>query len=259
MRLIATFAFGFVLFACSSSDSTAKTGDTASADSAADAVDTTTTQSALALSTTGTPTSVQNAFTPAGCVTSATAGTKTTYTFTSCSGPYGLTTVNGAIDVDLGLSKSGETAHLTSTALSVNSATLNLDLDVTSTATSVSLTSNSTATGPRGGTLTLAGTYTATFDQAAQCVSLDGSWSTKFDDLTWSTSASVGRALAAPPQRLVAIAHRAHGIAGVPELQREHVAQHGVILDNHDVERHPRILAASARKPRPATKSQQAG
>lgn len=182
MRLMASFAFGFVLFACSSSDSTP---ETASSAHAADSVDATTTESALAIATTGSA-----SFEPAGCETSATAGSKTTYTFAGCSGPYGLVKVSGTIEVDLGATKAGATAHLTSSGLSVNGATLNLDLDVTETATSVTIASNSTATGSRGGALTFAGSYTASFDQAAQCVSLTGNWSTKFDDLTWATSAT---------------------------------------------------------------------
>jgi len=132
-------------------------------------------------------------FTPAGCATATTSGNQVTYTFTACTGPYGMTKLTGTVIVQFSLAGlSSMEIEVASTGLLVGAATL--DLSATATydkgATTYTLTVASTTKGTsaRAGAITQMGMYTITWD--ATCLQLDGTFSSGFRAETWSTAIS---------------------------------------------------------------------
>ncbi len=85
-------------------------------------------------------------------------------------------------------------ADVSTTGLSVNGATMNLASQATytvnGTAKKLVVTTDGSGTGPRGNSLARMGSYTLAWDDASQCGSLDGAWSTVVGGDTWSTSIS---------------------------------------------------------------------
>ncbi len=121
---------------------------------------------------------------PQGCVVATRAGNTVTYVFTDCTGPYGLVTLNGTlVAVYTPHAGGGVQAVVTGTAFRANAAVFDLNATVVATETSgvkrAQVTAQSEGTGPRGGAFTRDGAYTATYDPAAGCVTLDGAWQTK--------------------------------------------------------------------------------
>src|SRR5690606_22492615 len=70
-------------------------------------------------------------FSPSDCVTALAEQGVVTYSLDNCSGPYGLTGLNGQAVVTYSLAGSVLTANLTSTALSVNDGTMTLNASAT--------------------------------------------------------------------------------------------------------------------------------
>ena len=121
---------------------------------------------------------------PQGCVVATRTGNTVTYVFTNCTGPYGLVKLNGTVvAVYTPHAGGGVQAVVTSTGFKANEATFDLNATVIGTETNgvkkAQVTARSEGTGPRGGTFTRDGAYTATYDPASECVTLDGSWQTK--------------------------------------------------------------------------------
>jgi hypothetical protein len=130
-------------------------------------------------------------FTPASCVTVSSARNVVTYVLASCTGPYGLGHVSGTLTATYTPQPGGALkVDLAATGLSVNSATVDvtasaLVTDVASKRT-VTVTSASRAVAARGGTVTHAGNYTASWD--GTCLSLGGTFTTTVGIASWTTA-----------------------------------------------------------------------
>lgn len=120
---------------------------------------------------------------PEGCLTTTVTGNTVKYVFDDCSGPYGLVHVTGTVTAVYGWGQGGVVkVTLTGSGVKVNQATLDLAATVSaSQAGSVKraeVTTSADGTGKRGVTVHREGSYTITFDQATNCVTVDGAWST---------------------------------------------------------------------------------
>jgi hypothetical protein len=131
--------------------------------------------------------------TPAGCATQSVVNNVATYTFTSCTGPYGLLSFTGSVQatytVTLGPPASLK-LDLTGTAQTQNGGTLNLKssaiISGPPTNRTAVVTESSSAVSARGNSISHTGSYTAGWD--GMCVSLGGNWSTTAALLTWATT-----------------------------------------------------------------------
>jgi hypothetical protein len=130
-------------------------------------------------------------FSPDGCVTATVEGVKVTYLLTDCTGPYGLIHVSGTIVGTFSLVQGGVQVDLKGTELAVNRATMDLDalatLLVSGPARELTVESSSRGVGPRGNSITHAGSYVVTWDVEAACMTLEGSWQTQIGARTWWT------------------------------------------------------------------------
>jgi hypothetical protein len=132
---------------------------------------------------------------PAGCLTTTVTGATVVYTLDDCTGPYGLVHLTGAVTAVYSHGASGE-VDVTITGSGIKANTSSFDLDATVKATEVNgvrsavVTCNSAGTGPRGNTLSRKGGYTASFDPASGCVTVNGTWSTTAGARTASTVVS---------------------------------------------------------------------
>ena len=130
-----------------------------------------------------------------GCVTATRALNVVTYVMVDCTGPYGLVHVSGTMVVTYTRQADGSVKAVGSgTGLQVNGGTLDLDATAIYSRNAAGLeTANvethGKGTGPRGNTADRTGSYVVTRDQAAGCVTLDGTWSTQWNGgrLTSST------------------------------------------------------------------------
>lgn len=116
------------------------------------------------------------AFQPSGCVQSTAAGATVTYTFTNCSGAYGLASVSGTLRATFSeVTPSGRTVAVTG-ELQANGLTLrpNATARVTFMGSSrmASVTVMGTGSTPRPSTFANSGTYMSTWDGA--CLGLTG-------------------------------------------------------------------------------------
>jgi hypothetical protein len=129
---------------------------------------------------------------PATCVTSSQVQNVVTYTLNNCTGPYGLVHVTGSVVATYTADSSGIHAALVTNGLMVNGATMSLnsqaDYSVNGPAKSLTVNTMGSGTGAFGNTITRQGSYTLTWNDASQCGTLDGAWSTGIDSATWSTS-----------------------------------------------------------------------
>lgn len=140
-------------------------------------------------------TRVNSHLTPAGCLTKTVSGATVTYVFNDCTGPYGLVHVTGTVvGVYSRPSGGGVQVVLTGTGVKVNGATVDLNSTViasqSGTVKKAEVTSNAAGTGRRGNSISRDGAYTVTYDSSAQCVTIDGTWSTKVGARTASTVVS---------------------------------------------------------------------
>jgi hypothetical protein len=129
---------------------------------------------------------------PSTCVTSTQQLNLVTYRLADCTGPYGLVHVSGTVVVTYTVDGSGVHAAAVANGLAVNGATMNLDSQATytvnGTAKKLMVATNGSGTGALGNSITRAGSYTLSWDEASNCGALDGAWSTKINSDTWSTS-----------------------------------------------------------------------
>ncbi|PZR06579.1 MAG: hypothetical protein DI536_29920 [Archangium gephyra] len=137
--------------------------------------------------TTGTPedlaaaaeTRVKANMQPSSCLTTTTAGATTTYVFNNCTGRYGLVTMTGTVTATYSRPSSDVVRVLIeSTGFKANDATLNLKATVDATQQGsvkrAEIASETSGTGPRGNTVSREGDYTVTWDEATECITLDG-------------------------------------------------------------------------------------
>lgn len=182
--------------------------DAAFAEEAADSVETGESESALLVAATdavgasmtaeeaatAAAGAVDQRFSPAGCAVAEVQGTTVLYTLTDCTGPFGVARIDGSVQVTFSVASDGLHATIAGSGVSARGATLELDADAlyTESGTARTLTVNTagTATGPRGRQVERSGSYTVSWDAAAQCASLDGAWSTEAGARTWSTEVS---------------------------------------------------------------------
>ncbi|MDP1826003.1 MAG: hypothetical protein Q8L48_22250 [Archangium sp.] len=132
---------------------------------------------------------------PAGCLTTTVNGATVTYVMVDCTGPYGLVKVSGTLTAVYSRGAGGAVQVVISgTGIKANSAVI--DVNATVLATQVNgvkkadVVSNSSGTGPRGGSISREGTYTVTYDPTAECVTVDGTWTTKAGVRTGTTVVS---------------------------------------------------------------------
>lgn len=143
-----------------------------------------------------TATRVKDNVTPAGCLTTTTEDTKTTYVFVDCTAKYGLVKLNGTVTATYSRQPEGVTrVLLSSLGFKANDATFDLKATVDGsqqgTVKRADITSQTTAKSSRGLTITRDGTYAVTWDDALECLRVDGSnetsrgTSTSISNLRW--------------------------------------------------------------------------
>ena len=129
---------------------------------------------------------------PASCLTTTVNGATVTYVMVDCTGPYGLVHVTGTLTAVYSHTAGVVQVVITGTGLKVNAAVIDVNATVKASQANgikkADVVSNSTGTGPRGGSLSREGTYTVTYDPTAECVTLDGSWTTKVAARTGTTT-----------------------------------------------------------------------
>ncbi|MBL8909759.1 MAG: hypothetical protein JNM17_03545 [Archangium sp.] len=121
---------------------------------------------------------------PAGCLTVTVNGATVTYVFNDCTGPYGMVHVTGTVTAVYSRGTNGAVqAVISGTGVKVNNAVVDLNSTVNATLVNgvrtANVVSNATGTGPRGGKIDREGAYTITYDSTTECVTVDGTWTTK--------------------------------------------------------------------------------
>lgn len=176
------------LFACGGADDgDAEAADDSAAVSSTEAALTSELTDELDASASATPeelavasgTRVAGTVTPSGCLVTTTVGATTTYVFTNCTGRYGLVLLNGTVTATFSRPSAG-VVHtvISSTGFQANQATLNLNATVDASQQGsvkrAEIASETSGTGPRGNTVSREGDYTVTWDEATECLTLDG-------------------------------------------------------------------------------------
>ena len=115
-----------------------------------------------------------------------------TFVFDNCSNHCGLLAATGTVVVTYDiLSATGVSASLSTDSFRVNGVTVDLAVDVeyswTSSAETMAITTDASITGPLGGVSTRQGSYSASFDEAALCITQQGEWSTRIGLLGGTT------------------------------------------------------------------------
>ena len=137
-----------------------------------------------------------NRYSPAGCASATQNVASVSLVFVGCTGPRGLRTVDGKVDVTASAGAGGSIVIVAkSDDIHIGGATLDIDATATyvksgSTA-SLAVSTKSSGTGPLGGELAHTGDYTATWTPT--CIALDGAWSTSAGDRMRSTTVDVMR------------------------------------------------------------------
>jgi hypothetical protein len=129
-------------------------------------------------------------FTPSDCVETEVVGASVTYTFENCSGPRGLAELSGAANLIFSVEgMDSVSVTLTATDLDVNDASMTLNANgaysLREGTSELDLTTSGGGTTADGTLLGRVGSYIATWD--ADCVSIDGQWTTSINDAFWST------------------------------------------------------------------------
>jgi hypothetical protein len=181
-------------------------GDAASVSAALDSSDQTANDSALMMATTQGTESATSSMEAAGmangaaktfwqpstCVTTSQLNNVVTYTLANCTGPYGLVHVTGSVVATYTADSAGIHAAVVTNGLQVNGATMSLDstadYTVNGSAKKLVVATSGSGTGAFGNSITRQGGYTLAWDDASQCGTLDGAWSTVIGTATWSTS-----------------------------------------------------------------------
>lgn len=128
-------------------------------------------------------------YTPAGCVVATASGATVSYTFNNCEGGYGLTSVSGAVKLELSESNGQLAFMATSTDLTVGGAPFILDMSGTATAAgtqrTVMVRSHSRAPSQvdsRDVQITMS------WEQGTGCVTLNGSGGSTRGDITTTST-----------------------------------------------------------------------
>lgn len=137
-------------------------------------------------------------YSPSGCVTVTQSGLTVTLDFAQCTGPRGLRQVDGTMSIVVSSGTGGAIVFdASATDLQIGNATLDLNATATytvnGTTSSLAVTTATIGIGPLGHDIAHTGDYTATWD--ANCVSIDGAWTTERGEASRSTTASVMRCL----------------------------------------------------------------
>jgi hypothetical protein len=131
---------------------------------------------------------------PSTCVTATQTNNVVSYALANCTGPYGLVHVTGTVVATYTADSNGIHAAIVTNGLQINGATMSAsssaDYTVNGSAKKLVVSTSGSGTGAWGNTISRNGGYTLTWNDASQCGSLDGSWSTMIDSATWSTSIS---------------------------------------------------------------------
>lgn len=132
---------------------------------------------------------------PAGCLTTTVSGATVTYVFNDCTGPYGMVHLTGTVvGVYSRPAGGGVQGVFTSTGFKVNAAVIDLNSTVNARQANgektADVVTDTSGTGPRGNQFTRNGAYTVTFNPTTECVSLNGTWTTKSGVRTSSTTVS---------------------------------------------------------------------
>jgi hypothetical protein len=122
-------------------------------------------------------------FKPQGCATSMQTGATVVYTLNDCTGPYGLVKVTGTLTAVYSRAAGGGVqVVITGTGVKANDATMDVNSTVIATQANgvktANVTINGAGTGPRGGSVTRKGSYVVTYDTAAECITINGTWET---------------------------------------------------------------------------------
>ncbi|MFO0600656.1 MAG: hypothetical protein U0228_35435 [Myxococcaceae bacterium] len=125
---------------------------------------------------------------PAGCLTTTVNGATVTYVFNDCTGPYGMVHITGTVVGVYSRATGGIVQGVfTGTGVKVNNAVIDLNSTVKASQSgsvkTADVVADTSGTGPRGNSFTRNGTYTVTWDSAAECVTLNGTWNTKVGGL----------------------------------------------------------------------------
>ena len=118
-----------------------------------------------------------------GCAVVTQTGNTVTYALTNCTGPYGLVNVTGTVTAVYTRANSGGVqVVITGSGIKANNSTISLNATVISTEANgirtAVVTANGSGTGPRGAAVGRVGNYTTTYDQANECITINGSWET---------------------------------------------------------------------------------
>lgn len=115
-------------------------------------------------------------FLPAGCVTAVPSGATVAYTFTNCTGPYGLVLINGTVNATFSNRTATGWTVQTSGEVRLNRAVHRPNatavVSYASGTRTAMVTVNGSGTGPRGTAYATSGGYTSTWDGA--CLGLNG-------------------------------------------------------------------------------------
>ena len=144
-------------------------------------------------------------FTPASCVSATATAANVAVTYTDCTGPRGLVHVTGDLGLAISIDATSGDISIAGTAndLQVNGATLDVNAtgvySGSGSTHSLAVTTMGSGTGPRGTAIEHDGSYTVSWDEATQCGSLDGSWSTTIGSGDRDSTANISRCAAGCP------------------------------------------------------------
>jgi hypothetical protein len=137
-------------------------------------------------------------YSPSGCVTVTQAPSSVTLAFAGCTGPRGLSQLDGTLAVNV-TSAAGGAIQLTGTAKDFQLGGSTLDIEATAiyaatgSSASLAVATHTAGVGPLGRSIEHAGEYTVSW--TASCVTVKGAWSTEIGEAGRSTTADVTRCL----------------------------------------------------------------
>ena len=127
---------------------------------------------------------------PMGCYTAVASGNKVTYSFNSCTGPYGLVRANGLVVATFTPVQGGLKVDVVANSFKVNDTTVNVAFSGTFTMSGntkkATINSTSSATSAKGRSITRTGSYTVTWD--GMCITLDGAFATTLGSANYATT-----------------------------------------------------------------------
>ena len=157
---------------------------------------------------------LEQRYTPSDCIEVDRLGVSVTATLDRCTGPYGLRTLSGELQIDV-TSIVDNVVGLSATATGFTSGGAEFDFSAAATYTAdagdstLQVASEATGEGARGNAFTRTGDYTAIWSE--DCVTLDGTWDFTVDDATRETTIDIERCAEACPSGTIDIAMLAGG------------------------------------------------